>query len=204
MSDYFALLDQPRRPWLDAEALKARFLLLSANLHPDRVHGGVPAEKARAQEVYAELNAAYQCLRDPRERVRHLLELERGGKLEQVQKIPADLMNVSLEVGQACRETDTILADKTKATSPLLQVEVFERSQPQAERLTALVTQLDARRESLLTELRRLDADWVGQPVGELARPDAQRTRLEEIYRLLTYYERWSSHLRERIVQLAL
>ena len=38
MTDAFALLSEPRRPWLDAEALKARFLPLSAAVHPDRVH----------------------------------------------------------------------------------------------------------------------------------------------------------------------
>ena len=49
MADYFALLAQPRRPWIDSEELKKRFLGLSADLHPDRVHESSPAEKERAQ-----------------------------------------------------------------------------------------------------------------------------------------------------------
>ena len=36
MTDCFALLGEPRCPWLDAEALKSRFLVLSAEAHPDR------------------------------------------------------------------------------------------------------------------------------------------------------------------------
>src|SRR5215472_9636832 len=77
MVDYFALLDEPRRPWLDAEPLKEKFLALSATVHPDRVHNLSETERAAAQERYTELNAAYQCLREPKERLHHLLELER-------------------------------------------------------------------------------------------------------------------------------
>ena len=39
MTDHFATLGEPRRPWLDAEALKEKFHRLSGTVHPDRVHG---------------------------------------------------------------------------------------------------------------------------------------------------------------------
>lgn len=80
MTDAFALLSESRRPWLDADALKSRFLPLSAEVHPDRVHSASEAEKAAANTRYAELNAAYNTLREPRDRLLHLLELEAGGK----------------------------------------------------------------------------------------------------------------------------
>ena len=204
MVDYFTLLKQQRRPWLDPNALKGTFLALSAELHPDRVHGASPAERGRAQETYAELNAAYQCLRETKDRLRHLLELERGGKLDQVQSIPAALMDLSLEVGQACREADGFLTEKGQATSPLLQVALFERGQEHAQRLAALASQLDTRRELLLDEVKQEDLIWVQGSDTERASRQAQLGRLEEIYRLLSYYERWSGHLRERVVQLAL
>jgi hypothetical protein len=41
MNDCFALLNEPRRPWLDSEALKQRFVSLSAELHPDRTHSAM-------------------------------------------------------------------------------------------------------------------------------------------------------------------
>ena len=78
MIDYFTLLNEPRRPWLDAELLKQKFLALSATVHPDRVHNLGEAERAAAQERYTELNTAYNCLREPKERLQHLLQLELG------------------------------------------------------------------------------------------------------------------------------
>jgi len=204
MIDYFVLLHQQCRPWLDPNVLKDKFLSLSADLHPDRIHGAAVEDRARAQEVYAELNAAYQCLREPKDRLRHLLELERGGTLEQVQNIPSALMNLSLEVGQACREVDVFLVQKAKATSPLLQVELFERGQEHLQKLTALVTQLESSRALLVAELKKADSIWMQGSVTEPAERKGQLARLEEIYRLLSYYERWSGHLRERIVQLSL
>src|SRR5437588_3739183 len=110
MIDYFALLNEERRPWIDPDAVKQAFQTLSAQVHPDRVHSAGEQEKRGAQERYTLLNAAYSCLRDPKERLLHLLELERGHKPEQVQNIPPDLMELLLEVGQLCREADTIAA----------------------------------------------------------------------------------------------
>ena len=75
MTDYFAFFNEPRRPWLDAESLKQKFLALSATVHPDRVHNLGEVERAAAQERYTELNTAYNWLREPKERLQHLLQL---------------------------------------------------------------------------------------------------------------------------------
>ena len=48
MSDDFALLDEPRRPWIDAELLKSKFLRLSTAVHPDRFHAATEDEKRAA------------------------------------------------------------------------------------------------------------------------------------------------------------
>lgn len=78
MPDYFSLFNESRRPWLDPDSLKT-FFNLSAEIHPDRVHAADAAEKHTANECSAELNAGYQCLREPRARLRHL-QLELGAK----------------------------------------------------------------------------------------------------------------------------
>src|SRR5438132_11588672 len=112
MADYFSVLNEPRRPWLDADALKQKFLTHSANVHPDRVHSLGQSDRTAAQERYTELNAAYHCLRDPKDRLRHLLELEIGELPKNIQQIPGELMDLSLKIGQACRHADAFLAEK--------------------------------------------------------------------------------------------
>jgi len=150
MTDYFALFNEPRRPSLDAEALKQKFLALSTTVHPDRVHNLGAAERAAAQERYTELNTAYNCLREPKERLHHLLTLELGVLPKDIQRIPSDLMDLSLEVGKACREADAFLAEKAKATSPLLQVTFFERGQEFADKLQAIRQRVNSLNDQLL------------------------------------------------------
>ena len=199
VTDYFALLAEPRRPWLDSDSLKQKFLALSADAHPDRVHNANASEKEAAQQRYTALNTAYGCLREPKDRLRHLLELEMGEKPKDIQSIPSDLMDFFMEVSQICRQTDSFLAEKNASASPLLQVQMFERSQEWTEKLMALQKALNSRREQLESELKILDAGW---KVAE--RQDAAvLQRLEVIYRLFSYYARWDGQIQERIVQLA-
>ena len=88
MTDNFLLLDEPRRPWLDADALKRKFLARSAEVHPDRTHNAAESEKLAANQRYTALNAAYNCLREPKDRVRNLLELELGQKPSDLTSVP--------------------------------------------------------------------------------------------------------------------
>ena len=196
MSDHFALLDEPRRPWLDAESLKQKFLSLSAEVHPDRVHQSPPAEKLAANARYTALNAAFQCLREPRERLRHLLEIELGRKPSDLTTVPDELMDLFFAVGQTLRDTDAFLMEKHNATSPLIQVQLFERGQAWTEKLAALRQPIAARRDELLAAIQQLDAKWNESPAKPLE-------RLQEIWRLLSFYERWLAQLQERTVKIS-
>src|SRR5215211_6108962 len=122
MIDYFALLNEPRRPWIDPELLKAKFLSLSAEVHPDRVHSVSDSEKDSANQRFVELNAAYHCLREPRDRLLHLLELESCEKPKKVQPVGAGTTELAMELGQLCRAVDTFLAERAKVSSPVLKV----------------------------------------------------------------------------------
>ncbi|HWD90711.1 MAG TPA: DnaJ domain-containing protein [Verrucomicrobiae bacterium] len=199
MTDYFALLNEPRRPWLEPEPIKQKFLALSATVHPDRVHNLGEAERAAAQERYTELNAAYNCLREPRERLQHLLKLELGALPRDIQRIPSDLMDLSLEVGKACRDADTFLAEKEKVTSPLLQVTFFERSEEFRDRLQALRQRANTLNDQLNEELKRTDTEWLAGAETHLT----LLPRLEELYRLFSYFARWTAQIQERIVRLS-
>src|SRR6267378_3594701 len=145
MTDYFALLDEPRRPWLDAEALKAKFLSLSADVHPDRVHGASPSVRESASQHFAQLNAAFNCLREPKDRLRHLLELELGAKPKDVQEIPPDLADLFIEIATLCREVDAFLGERAKVQSPLLRVQLFEHAQEWIDRLNVMQRRLGER-----------------------------------------------------------
>jgi DnaJ-domain-containing protein 1 len=201
MTDCFELLQEPRRPWLDPEALKQKFLALSAQLHPDRVHHTSDAEKSAAQQRFAELNTCYQRLRDPKERLQHLLELEFGSKPQQVQRIPPELMDVSMEVAQLCRQADAFMNEKNRTNSPLLLVQMFERGQEWTEKLAELQKQIQSRHEALIEELKRLEAEWERDEKAEARSVTLQR--LEELWRLFGFCGRWSAQLQERIVRLS-
>jgi DnaJ-domain-containing protein 1 len=205
MADSFALLSEPRRPWLDAEALKAKFLPLSAAVHPDRFHSASEAERQQTTARYAELNAAYNTLREPRDRLLHLLELELGAKPRDVQRIPPGTMDLFVEVGQLCRDVDAFLAQRGNVTSPLLKVQMFERGMEWTDKLQALQQRINAKRDELTGELQQLNAVWESAPaIGSPERIAAlPLERLEQIYRVFSYIARWSEQIQERNVQLA-
>jgi len=206
MTDYFAVLNEPRRPWANLETLKRKFHALSADLHPDRVHGKPDDEKREAQDTYTDLNRAYRCLSNTKERLHHLLSLELGAKPPDVQSIPPEVMNRFFEVGKLCHELDSLLQQKAKNISPLLQVEFFERSQPVIERAQISIKSLNESLEHLDTELHSLNAAWKNAPPpGDPLRGEAlPLERLQNIYRLVSYYSRWLAQLQERVVQLSL
>src|SRR5262245_10833372 len=112
MTDFFALLDEPRRPWLDLDALKGRYMERSAATHPDRAHEQDETAKEAATARSAELNAAWRCLNEPRDRLLHLIQLEAGEKPVGLTVPPAELMDLFAQVGRLCRETDQFLAER--------------------------------------------------------------------------------------------
>ena len=128
-----------------------------------------------------------------------MLELELGALPKDIQRIPSDLMDLSLEVGKACREADAFLAEKAKVTSPLLQVSFFERGQEYVDKLQALRGRVNSLNERLLAELRQIDAAWQS---GAPPRSTLLQ-RLEELYRLFTYFARWIAQTQERAVRLS-
>jgi hypothetical protein len=162
-------------------------------------------EREAATRNYAELNAGYNCLRDPKQRLLHLLELESGAPPANVQDIPPGTMDLFLEVGQDCRQADGILAGKARQAAPLLQAQWFEQGMACAEKLGALQQRIHLRRDELLAELKAMNAAWIAAPPPES--PDRASAlplrRLEEISRELSYITRWSGQIHERITQLS-
>jgi DnaJ-domain-containing protein 1 len=201
MTDNFALLNEPRRPWIEPDALKQKFLALSASIHPDKIHSAAESEKSAAGKKFAELNAAYHCLLEPKSRLLHLLELELGAKPKDIRQIPPALADLFAEIAAVCRKADDFLAEKGKVTSPLLLVGFFERAQEWIESLNALQKKLNGLREELTAELKSLDEAWIA---NNLESRGHLLEKLENLYRLLGYFNRWNGQVQERVVRLTL
>ncbi|HTI72447.1 MAG TPA: hypothetical protein VMF06_20905 [Candidatus Limnocylindria bacterium] len=205
MTDAFQLLGEPRLPWLDVGALKDRFIQLSSGVHPDRVHSASPAEKEAANHRYAELNAAYGKLRDFRDRLLHLMELELGAAPKDIQRIPPGTMDLFVEVGQTCRDCDAFLARKSSSDSPMFKLQMMREGFTWTDKLTELAGRIEKRRAELEAEVKALNPVWeAAPPVGETTRKgQLPLERLEQIYRIASYISRWKEQVQERVVQLA-
>ncbi len=206
MIDCFALLEELRRPWLDLNELKEKFIRLSAVVHPDRIQSFPKEDKQTATDRYTALNSAYTTLREPKKRVMHLIELERGVKPTGIDSVPPEIMGSFIEVGQLCRDVDGFLTDRTKTSSPLLKVQMFERAMEWTGKLNLLVSSLEAELSGLISELRTMNDHWEkAPPPGDTNRISAlPLDDLERLYRSLSFVTRWIGQLRERIVKLSL
>ncbi|MGO8765210.1 MAG: hypothetical protein ACLQSR_08770 [Limisphaerales bacterium] len=201
MTDYFALFAVPRRPWLDPEPLKQKFLVFSGSLHPDKANAANESEKTAATRTFSEMNAAYKCLMEPKSRLLHLLELEMGTRPREIQQIPDKLADLFAEVATVCNSADGFLKEKAQNASPMLAVQWFERGQEWIERLQALKNKLGVWHGELDDNLKALDAVWLGSEPG--ARQQVLPA-LEELYRRFGYFNRWNNQVQERMAQLAL
>jgi curved DNA-binding protein CbpA len=202
--DYFALLNETRRPWLDPQALKQHFLALTADAHPDRAHHLPPLERAVVNRRFAELNAAYQCLLEPKKRLLHLLELELGRRPDSVGGVPGGLLDWFSEIAQLGREADAFLGEKDQDASPLLKVQFFKRGSVLAERIQSGLRTLRSRNQARQDQLQALNDAWtsaapVGSPQRAASLPLAQ---LEASCREISYLTRWIEQLEERYARV--
>ncbi len=130
-----------------------------------------------------------------------MLELELGAKPKDIQQIPAALADLFAEVANTCKNADIFLAGKGKVTSPLLQVQLFERAQEWIEKLNLLQKKLNGLRGQLTDELKSLDEKWMED---NLETRGVLLEKMEELYRLFGYFNRWNNQIQERAVQLSL
>jgi DnaJ-domain-containing protein 1 len=184
MPDFFSLFNLPRRPSLDVDALKEEFHRQSAALHPDA--GGDAAR-------FAQWNTAYQALREPAARLRHLLELEAPALLAASPQIPPAFGEHFMRSASVQQSAGTFLAKYRGVSSPLSRALLAGDAAAQTQRLDVVLGELEAAQTTALEELRALDDDW--------------RDHLEEVARLhaaLSYLNKWTVQLRETRLQFDL
>lgn len=181
MTDYFALLAQPRSPWLDPEQLKEAFHAKTRHAHPD-------AQIAGSGDEFTELNHAYQVLRDPKRRLQHLLAL--GGETPATRSatIPREIEQLFPEVARLTSEADAVLKKLSASTSGLS--------------LSLLRSELlgtRAKVEQMLGRLRGLYDAAEHDLRSSAAGPNA----LHDLYLRFSYLSRWIAELEEKLIRLA-
>lgn len=187
MIDYFALLQQPRKPWLDPEKLKDKYHQLTITAHPDRQSPASP------DSDFAGINEAYRVLLDPRLRLQHLLALE-GIPTTNTGAVPETLSDVFLETGTLIQAIDRLLARSTtnKLSKALLQSQVLEKQKLMAD----LLDKLKDMDKIATRNLKALDQAWMSTRNVSV--------ELSELSSRLAYLTRWIAQLEERKFQLSI
>lgn len=183
MSDHFATLAQPRRPWLDPAVLRESFHRAAAVAHPD-VGGGDAA--------FAALNTAQAVLREPAARLRHLLELEAPHLLARAAPVPGDLADLFMQLAPVRRAVEDFRKKYAATASPLARALLAGEKAALRTALEAALARLATAQEQALAELRALDAAWDAPAWEPLAALQAR----------LAFLAKWSGQLREDLFQM--
>jgi len=202
--NYFAVFGERPRPGLDTAALQRVFLERSQICHPDRVHQADAATRQKAQADYALLNAAWKCLADPKERLGHLLTLERGHPPAEVHDIPAETAAWFVEVAEQCRALAALRQRQTATASPLLRARLVAESLPLQEQARTLLSRLQEQKTQIESDLFRLNAYWdaASAPAASEGGPSAPFAEVEAAWRNLSYLNRWCQQLQEKLQAL--
>lgn len=98
--DPFTVFGLPRTLDLDDAALERRYLRLSRECHPDLHRAADTADCIAVLQRAAEINDAWQVLRDPWQRARALLELLEPGVLQRNQRLDPQFLGQALELAE--------------------------------------------------------------------------------------------------------
>jgi curved DNA-binding protein CbpA len=188
--DYFALLEQPRRPWLDLEQLKAKHQQLTLAAHPDR------PDSDRVAIDFAAINQAYRVLSDPKQRLQHLLRLE-DRDASGTQSVPDELLGLFGRIGTFIQEIDSLLGKlkttNSALTKSLLRSEVISAGK----RAEEFLEEVENLYQKALEDLRESDKAWETHPVEVL-------DELKGLLNRFAYLGRWIEQLREGQFQLSM
>jgi curved DNA-binding protein CbpA len=188
MTDHFALLEQPRLPWLEPEQLKEAFHRATLRAHPDAAPAGSDGD-------FAQLNEAYQTLRDPKLRLQHLLTLTDNAPSRNSGAIPRDVEELFPAVAtltqQAAEVADKFANASSSLTRSVLKAQMLQTQQ----RVSEMLHVLEQRQAESTARLQQLNSAWE-------ANREAVISELHELYLRFSYLSRWAAELRERELQL--
>ncbi len=174
MTDYFALLGEARRAWLDPEKLKQEYFA-----------------RNRAAAADAELNEAFRVLSDPKLRLHHLLTLGKVS-LAAGRPVPPAVAELFWNTGTLLREIDRWLLQNKGAGSVLARALLESERGKLEQRLGRLEEALRAAYDAELAQL----------PRAELGRPN-ELAQLVERYDSISYLTRLLAQTAEKRFQLS-
>lgn len=174
MTDAFAEFGFERRPWLDPEALQARYHELAAVRHPDKC-GGDALPLAR-------LNEARAILSSPPLRLRHLLDLD-GSRETAAEKFSPNF-EMFAHVGTLTKRAEQLSA---KMASPALAAAVVgAEAAALRKEISAALERINLQADSLEKKIRSLDEGW----------PDVNPQALSLVAEEFFFLKRWRKSLR--------
>ena len=128
----FATLGLPARFDIDMRELRAAWIRLSRERHPDRIGDSDSADTGRM----ARLNEAYETLRTPTRRAEHLLALAGGPSASDDRSVPQDVLIETLELREP-------LDDASDAARDKISRQVGTRMSEWLDRITQLAPSLE-------------------------------------------------------------
>jgi curved DNA-binding protein CbpA len=186
--DHFATLGLPRTVALDEQALHLAYTERSRAAHPD--HGG-------SEAMAAQVNAAYETLRHPEKRLKHLLEISGPPEATVWRTVPLDenMMRLFSELGNAMNASAKFLEQKEKAASALAKALLTGEEMKQRESMEQIGFQIEEERRHLEALLPSLDTAIGNQDTEGWKHLAASQARF-------AYLAKWQAQLRERLLAL--
>lgn len=140
----------PRRPGLAESEIKAGFLERAKALHPDSQTGDA--------KRFEHLREAYDILKDPASRLRHLLVLE-SGQLPKTSP-PSGHLELFSSVCQIAEKTRTLIPEALRASNPLARSVAAIQLSKSLTSSTSISARIADIERSLAARLADLDSSW--------------------------------------------
>jgi hypothetical protein len=183
MTDFFAVLRVPARPWLDPDALRDVYVRLSEALH----------RQAGSQDELVALNRAFQVLNNPATRVEHLLSVT--GVESNAREIAPVMGEFFGRVAGCLQEADRLLGEISVQTSALARALQVQRVHALQADLDNLAHELAAQEARRLETLRELDQAWPHHSADTCK-------ALAQVAVDLTFLQKWQGQIRERLLRM--
>ncbi|HEY2615541.1 MAG TPA: DnaJ domain-containing protein [Chthoniobacterales bacterium] len=195
MIDYFALLDQPRAPWLDPVRLKEKYHEKTLRTHPDTQTDRRTADNPA--DSFARLNEAYQVLQDPKRRLHYLLSLEGCAPSPGDQTIPSQLQDLFPRVATVTERGHALLEKLDRASNSLsrslLKTQILD-VESETKKVRQEIQDLS---DTSLAEMCEINIAWAKNSAEQIE-------AVSNLYFAFAYLTRWSEQLDEMTFRLSL